>query len=59
MSIQRDPVHRGSELIQWALHQEAGPPEIAQPMLHNNLGRLHLRCHCLKSKAAGSLDLPP
>ena len=59
MSIQWDPVRQGGELIRWALHQEAVSPEIVQPMLHNNLGRLPLRRHHSKLKVAGSLDLPP
>ena len=59
MSIQWDPVRRGGELIQYALHQEAVIPEIGQPMLHNHLGRLHLRHRHLKSKVAGVLNLPP
>ena len=59
MSKQWDPVCWGGELIRWALHQEAISPEIAQPMLHNNLRRLRLRHRRSKSKVAASLDLPP
>ena len=59
MSIQWDPVCQSGELIQWALHEEAILLEIGQPMLCNNLGRLHLR-HCrAKSEATGGLDLLP
>ena len=58
MGIQRDPVHLGGELVWWALHVEAFPPENGQPMLGYYLGKLCLGCCRSRYEAAGVLDVP-
>ena len=58
MGIQRDPVCRGSELVQWALQEEAFPPENGQPVLGYHLGKLCLRRCRLRYEVAGVLDVP-
>ena len=58
MGIKRDPVHRGSELVWWALHKEAFPPENGQPMLSYHLRKVCLGCSHLRYEAAGVLNVP-
>ena len=58
MGIQRDPVCQGSELIHWALHKEAFPPENRQPMFGYYLRKLHLRHNHSRYEVAGVVYVP-
>ena len=58
MGIQRDPVCRAGELVQWVLHKEAFPPENGQPMLGYHLWKLCLGCRHSRYEVAGVLDVP-
>ena len=58
MGIQRDPVCRGGELVWWALHEEAFPPENRQPMFCYYLGKFRLRHRHLRYEAAGVVYVP-
>ena len=56
--VQRDPVCRGGELVQWALHKEAFPPENRQPMFGYYLRKVWLGCCHSGYEAAGVVDVP-
>ena len=56
--IQRDPVCWGGELVRWALHEEAFPPENRQPMFGYYLRKFHLRRRHSRYEAAGVVYVP-
>ena len=58
MSVQRDPVCRGGELVRGTLHEEAFPPENRQPMIGYYLRKVQLGHRRLGYEAARGVNVP-